>query len=316
MNLKNEAANDVRALVEPERQDIERRLQGLSQVPKDAVLNKVNDLTQRINTLRQLITDMMAALSPTDARICLEGVKTLSDQLAVLRVQLVPKPKFRFKSRAMLTNNRSGSNNSMTTGTAVPASSPSLLAVATAIAEDDSLMEVDSSPLSSLTFDNHTDTQLSIESLFSSSTLLGQQPQQRGQPLSPRNINLSNMTNCTVNLTHKIPLPVNNVRLKNLKRCLVVIPLIPGHVFVQDCVGSTLIGACHQLQLHNSKDMDLYIESVEESVIDDDCSELKFGSYPRDDIQNATELQRLFDGLENRLTRQPFKQEAIAGQAE
>lgn len=158
-------------------------------------------------------------------------MKSLADQLNLLRAQLVPKPKFRFRSRAMLTSGASSSTRSS------DSSSPSLLAIADA----DSSMVVDD-PRTPLIFNGQTGAHLSIDSYLSTSEI--------SPPSSPlrsvRDINLTQLTECTINLIPR-SISLGNVYVKNLKRCLIVVPPITGNILLHDCVGSTLIGACHQV---------------------------------------------------------------------
>lgn len=167
----------------------------------------------------------------------IQEVKCLADQLNLLRAQLVPKPKFRFKSRAMLTNYASSSTPS--SSDTADSGSPSLLGIAVA----DSSMVVDD-PSPPLIFIGQTGVHLSID------THLAPSPMDVSPPSSPsrfvRDIHLTQLTECTVNLIPR-SISLGNVYVKNLKRCLIVVPPIAGNILLHDCVGSTLIGACHQV---------------------------------------------------------------------
>ncbi|GJJ74706.1 hypothetical protein EMPS_07064 [Entomortierella parvispora] len=229
--------NDLQSSIAPERRDIERCLEGLSRVPKDKVLDRVNELNQRINGLQNLVKEQIPTQPSSIIRVCTLEVRALADQLNVLRAQLVPKPKFRFKARAMLTSNASSSANP-SSNTTEP-DSPSNLTVA----KTDSSMAVDDTS-SRLVFNGQTDTHLSID-LYPTPS-----PMDISPPSSPlrsvRDVHLTHLTGCTVNL---IPgsISLGNIYVKNLKRCLVVVPPITGNILLHGCVGSTLFGACHEV---------------------------------------------------------------------
>jgi hypothetical protein len=61
----------------------------------------------------------------------------------------------------------------------------------------------------------------------------------------PKDVALTNLTDCTINLVHTLPLGA--IHIKNLKRCVLVIPPVSGSILLHDCEGCTLIGACHQV---------------------------------------------------------------------
>lgn len=63
----------------------------------------------------------------------------------------------------------------------------------------------------------------------------------------PKDVALTNLTDCTINLVHTLPLGA--IHIKNLKRCVLVIPPVSGSILLHDCEGCTLIGACHQVRL-------------------------------------------------------------------
>lgn len=143
----------------------------------------------------------------------------MSERLAQLRVKLVPKAKFSFKSR------KTAGATPSPTSTPRSAASPKPTV---------STPTIDQSQF--LKFEDRTGEHLFIGSLSVSET----------EPGAAKDVALTNLTDCTINLVHDIPLSA--IHVKNLKRCTLVFPPISGSILLHDCEGCTLIGACHQVR--------------------------------------------------------------------
>ncbi|KAF8966712.1 hypothetical protein BGZ46_000326 [Entomortierella lignicola] len=260
-----EASKDFRTTFDLEKQDIERELAGLDKVPKPELQPKIDDLVQRIHALEKTVTEKISILPPYDARMCLESIKSMSEQLSQLRVKLIPKAKFSFKSRKT-----AGSATPSPASTPKPAASPSP-SPATITSVDQSLF---------MKFEDRVGEHLFIGSL----------PRPEGAGEIAKDVALTNLTDCTVNLVHDIPLGA--IHIKNLKRCTLVIPPVSGSILLHDCEGCTLIGACHQSRMHTSSNMDIYLHVTSEPIIED-CTEMRFAPYGQ--IFPAEKLDRLFE---------------------
>ncbi|KAF9360930.1 hypothetical protein BGX34_007408 [Mortierella sp. NVP85] len=116
--------------------------------------------------------------------------------------------------------------------------------------------------------------------------------QQQQQTVEPKDVALTNLTDCTINLVHHA-IPLGAIHIKNLKRCTLVIPPVSGSILLHDCEGCTLIGACHQSRMHTSTNMDIYLHVTSEPIIED-CTDMRFAPYPYNDILPTDQLGQLF----------------------
>ncbi|KAF9538788.1 hypothetical protein EC957_006210 [Mortierella hygrophila] len=244
----SEASKDFRATFDPEKQSIEVALAGLDKVPKDELQANIDSIVQRINALEKT------------------AIKSMSEKLAQLRVRLVPKAKFSFKSRK-------------TAGTTPPPAST--LKPAASPKPTGSTPTIDQSQF--LKFEDRTGEHLFIGSLSVSET----------ESRTAKDVALTNLTDCTINLVHDIPLSA--IHVKNLKRCTLVFPPVSGSILLHDCEGCTLIGACHQSRMHTSTNMNIYIHVTSEPIIED-CTDMRFAPYGQ--ILPSDELDRLFEAAQ------------------
>lgn len=186
-----------------------------------------------------------------------QAVKAASERLSVLRGRLVPRPKFSFKSRK----------------TVATATSPSALQVSNAATSASVTQStVDTSLF--MTFKNRTGEYLFIGDLQVPNSVaqhdatgpspsammvdtetiyLGGVQVNNNTTASvpaavekPKDVALTNLTDCTINLVHTSPLGA--IHIKNLKRCVLVMPPVSGSMLLHDCEGCTIIGACHQVK--------------------------------------------------------------------
>ncbi|KAF8943755.1 hypothetical protein BGZ47_005079 [Haplosporangium gracile] len=259
----SEASKDFRAAFEPEKQSIEEALAGLDKVPKDELQANIDSIVQRINALEKTVTAKISILPAFDARMCMDAIKSMSERLAQLRVKLVPKAKFSFKSRKT-----TGATPSPTS-IPKPAASPKP-AVSTPTIDQSQFLK----------FEDRTGEHLFIGSLSVSETGSG----------AAKDVALTNLTDCTINLVHDIPLGA--IHVKNLKRCTLVFPPVSGSILLHDCEGCTLVGACHQSRMHTSTNMNIYIHVTSEPIIEG-CTDMRFAPYGQ--ILPSKELNRLFE---------------------
>ncbi|KAF9544402.1 hypothetical protein EC957_012106 [Mortierella hygrophila] len=293
---------NFRASFDPMRVEVERDLDNLPNVPKTQIQAAVDNLVQRIQLLEKAVTDNITILPPYDARVCLEAVKAASERLSVLRGKLVPRPKFSFKSRKMVAT--------ATSPSALQVSNAATPAIATQSTVDTSLF---------MTFENQTGEYLFIGDLQvpnavaqhdasgpSPSTMMvdtetiylgGVQVNDNttasgpAEAEKPKDVALTNLTDCTINLVHTLPLGA--IHIKNLKRCVLVIPPVSGSILLHDCEGCTLIGACHQSRMHTSTNMDIYLHVTSEPIIED-CTDMRFAPYPYQEVLPTDQLLTLF----------------------
>ncbi|KAG0270054.1 hypothetical protein BGZ95_001812 [Linnemannia exigua] len=246
----SEASRDFRATFDPEKQSIEEALGRLDKVPKDELQTNIDSIVQRIHALEKT------------------AIKAMSEKLAQLRVKLVPKTKFSFKSR------KTAGATPSPTSTPRPIASPKHIASTPTI--DQSLF---------LKFEDRTGEHLFIGSLSL--------PLSGAGAGAAKDVALTNLTDCTINLVHDIPLGA--IHVKNLKRCTLVFPPVSGSILLHDCEGCTVVGACHQSRMHTSTNMNIYIHVTSEPIIED-CTDMRFAPYGQ--ILPVEELDRLFEAAQ------------------
>ena len=85
---------------------------------------------------------------------------------------------------------------------------------------------------------------------------------------------IKDCSNCTISVAHII----GNVRLENLKKCIVLLGPICTSCYLENCVDCLFFIACHQLRIHNSHNSNLYVRVNSHPIIED-CSSLGFAYY-------------------------------------
>ncbi|KAG0303774.1 hypothetical protein BGZ98_006302 [Dissophora globulifera] len=265
----SEISRDFRASFDPAKQKIELELAELDNLPASQI---------------RAATDVLA-------------VKTLSEKLSQQRAKLIPKPKFTFKSRKALAT--SASSGSPSSSSALAVSSTKNNASAADASVDQSLF---------MKFENRTGEHLFIGTLLvslplpaSDSPMAMEQdiylggvpvPSAAAAKATAKDVALTNLTDCTVNLVHEI-IPLGAIHIKSLKRCVLVIPPVAGSILLHDCEGCVIVGACHQSRMHTSTDMDIYLHVTSDPIIED-CTDMRFAPYPYHDLLPAEYLHRLF----------------------
>ncbi|KAF9136247.1 hypothetical protein BGW39_003692 [Mortierella sp. 14UC] len=296
---------NFRATFDPKRVEIERELAELPNVPKTQIQPAVDSLVQRIQLLEKSVTDNITILPPFDTRICLEAVKAASEKLSVLRGQLIPRPKFSFKSRKMVANPGSPSSLQVASATATTTSAAAVSTIDTSLFmtfEDRTGEYLFIGDLQVPTTTTATNTQTDTSSGPSAMAVDGEpiylggvQVDIPAAPIAavekPKDVALTNLTDCTINLVHTLPLGA--IHIKNLKRCVLVIPPVSGSILLHDCEGCTLIGACHQSRMHTSTNMDIYLHVTSEPIIED-CTDMRFAPYPYQEVLPTDQLLTLF----------------------
>ncbi|KAG0210574.1 hypothetical protein BGX28_009210 [Mortierella sp. GBA30] len=291
----SEASMDFRATFDPERQSIEFHLSNLDKLSKDKVQEKIDTLIQRIHALEKSITDKISILPPFETRVCLEAVKSLSEQLNLLRVKLIPRTKFTFKSRK-------------TVATLAVANAPCPRSTGSVTTPSKIPEDVDQSLF--MKFENRTGEHLFIGSLQVPSSdyslptpmedvvYLGGVPVDgskilHSQVREAKDVALTDLTDCTVNLVHD-SIPLGAIHIKTLRRCTLIIPPVSGSILLHDCQDCIIVGACHQSRMHTSSNLDIYLHVTSEPIIED-CTYLRFAPYPYHEVLPAEEqLHRLF----------------------
>ncbi|KAF9583901.1 hypothetical protein BGW38_008168 [Lunasporangiospora selenospora] len=186
-----EVSKDFRTTFDAEKQSIEQAITGLDQVAKAGLQKEVDSILQRTHALEKSVTEMISILPPYDARMCIEAIKSLSEQLNQSRTKLIPKQKFSFKSRKA-TGSPTPSSSSNTSSSAkvsesAPPSTVSTLANSEAIENQSKHLF--------MKFENRTNEHLFIGDLSVSL------PMSEETRLAPKDVALTNLTGCTIDLS-------------------------------------------------------------------------------------------------------------------
>ncbi|KAG0061682.1 hypothetical protein BGZ89_011254 [Linnemannia elongata] len=257
----SEASKDFRATFDPEKHSIEEALAGLDKVPKDELQANIDSIVQRINALEKTVTAKISILPAFDARMCMEA----SNQVYVGETGSIT-GETRPKGKVLVQVEENCRSHTIT----------NQHTQVRRFTKTDNQSQF-------LKFEDRTGEHLFIGSLSVSET----------EPGAAKDVALTNLTDCTINLVHDIPLSA--IHVKNLKRCTLVFPPISGSILLHDCEGCTLIGACHQSRMHTSTNMNIYIHVTSEPIIED-CTDMRFAPYGK--ILPSQELDRLFEAAQ------------------
>ncbi|ODQ79451.1 hypothetical protein BABINDRAFT_26651, partial [Babjeviella inositovora NRRL Y-12698] len=83
------------------------------------------------------------------------------------------------------------------------------------------------------------------------------------------------------------PGPVGSIHVKNVTQAIVSL-VSDGPVFIHDFTDAILIVKCHQLRVHNTKNVKLFMDVGSKRAIIEQCSALTVGLYPGS--QNMVEI--------------------------
>jgi len=96
----------------------------------------------------------------------------------------------------------------------------------------------------------------------------------KSKDVNLKDVNMSNLTNCTVHL-YGSP---STVHLNNISRCKLYLGPVQTSIFMDKCVDSEFHIACQQLRAHNSTNCRIYIHVTSRSIIED-CTGMQFAPY-------------------------------------
>ena len=93
---------------------------------------------------------------------------------------------------------------------------------------------------------------------------------------------ITSLRHCVVDMS--IPTangkPHTNLTIKNVKDSLLVCGQISGPAHIMDVRNSVIVVSCQQFRMHNCKNVDVYLSSSSNPIIED-CSNIRFGRIPK-----------------------------------
>nr|XP_054759817.1 tubulin-specific chaperone C-like [Lytechinus pictus] len=218
-----------------ERSSIEERLATANNVGKPKLRDFFDDITEAAEKLLKYMTDMTQFLPPYDIQSAQQSLAKLFESINERRDELLPKKKFAFKVRKRGDGQASKQQKIGLDDVDASKSSPIITVNAAG-------------------FSNRTSESLSLPA----------------EEIHQKDVSLSNLSSCTI----KLPGSPSALHISNLSDCKVFCGPIPGSVFADKCIDSTLILACQQLRVHNSRDTQFYLHVTSRAIIEDTTSVL------------------------------------------
>ncbi|KAG7442799.1 TBCC-domain-containing protein [Guyanagaster necrorhizus] len=97
--------------------------------------------------------------------------------------------------------------------------------------------------------------------------------------LSARDVMLSDLANCVVNLISPSELTISVVHAQNLRNVVLLLPMIQSSIMLHDLDNCVVVVGCHQFRMHTSRTVDVYLSIPSHPVIEN-CSGIRFAGYP------------------------------------
>ncbi|KAK0469149.1 tubulin binding cofactor C-domain-containing protein [Desarmillaria tabescens] len=97
--------------------------------------------------------------------------------------------------------------------------------------------------------------------------------------VSARDVTLSDLVNCVVNLISPTKLTISAVHAQNLRNVVILLPMIQSSIMLHDLDNCVVVVGCHQFRMHTSRTVDIYLSIPSHPVIEN-CSDIRFAGYP------------------------------------
>eukprot|EP00698_Gefionella_okellyi_P019128 TRINITY_DN5824_c0_g1_i3.p1 TRINITY_DN5824_c0_g1~~TRINITY_DN5824_c0_g1_i3.p1 ORF type:complete len:298 (+),score=65.57 TRINITY_DN5824_c0_g1_i3:58-951(+) len=232
-------------------QEIKEGLDLLDQIDSASLPPKFADLDTKLTGLSEFFSRLAASLPKYDQRQCQETITRLSGDIKARKAALLPKKGLKFSS---LRKRNADSDKSGTTAADADAERAALLAAATATAA-----EITSAAASD---------RENIDGLRNLS-----EPQLYDD-LAGKTVTITNCDGVTI----RIAVPVQTVFIRAVRNCTLLIGPASGSAHIQDCENVTLCVACHQLRIHQSRNISVYLHVQSDAAIQD-CAQLRVAPY-------------------------------------
>ncbi|KAK0484744.1 TBCC-domain-containing protein [Armillaria novae-zelandiae] len=94
-----------------------------------------------------------------------------------------------------------------------------------------------------------------------------------------RDVTLSDLANCVINLIAPSKLTISAVHAQNLRNVILLLPTIQSSIMLHDLDNCVVVVGCHQFRMHTSRSVDVYLSIPSHPVIEN-CSGIRFAGYP------------------------------------
>ncbi|EIN14501.1 TBCC-domain-containing protein [Punctularia strigosozonata HHB-11173 SS5] len=203
-----------------------------------------------------------------------QQLRSLEQSAERLRTTTVPKSKFAFRRAAPPAPSGpppSGSTR-RTSGQPAMSTSSAPSSQATTMSDTSASSASASRPATDLTLRGQTHSYLDLSWTPSAGR-------------SELSVAIADLDHCVVNLlpstssSRRAPTQFSAVHILNVTNSLVLLPPLSGSIMVHDARRSTIVAGCHQLRIHTSSKVDVYL-SISSNPIIEHSSQIRFTSYP------------------------------------
>ncbi|KAF8916661.1 tubulin binding cofactor C-domain-containing protein [Mucidula mucida] len=105
-------------------------------------------------------------------------------------------------------------------------------------------------------------------------------------PTTAKDLTISDLTNCVVNLLDHTS--ISAVHVRNVRNTVILLPLIQSTIMMHDMENCIITVGCHQFRMHTSHDVDVYL-AISSNPIIEHCSKIRFSGYPAT-LYNASQV--------------------------
>ncbi|PBK66376.1 TBCC-domain-containing protein [Armillaria solidipes] len=201
----------------------------------------VAELSAQFTKLTKDLADAVGSLPAYDQKGYENQLKSIEAELEGLRKASKPVSRFSFKKR-------------QTASRPLPAA---------AVTAEPISQEPSSSQASILNFSSRTNELLTVNL----------------SDVSARDVTLSDLANCVVNLIAPSKLTISAVHAQNLRNVVLLLPMIQSSIMLHDLDNCVVVVGCHQFRMHTSRTVDVYLSIPSHPVIEN-CSGIRFSGYP------------------------------------
>lgn len=204
------------------------------------IASMFDEISQKILNLYKYVSDSLSFLHGYEMRRAQEILKKIRNEVIEKRNVLLPKKKFKFKSRQRITSNKTGK--------------PDTNDVKNTIEELQNVYL----PASAVGFSDRFNETLRMEET----------------ECMEKDLNLSNIVDCTVYIKGY----PSAMRINKVINSKIFCGPVCRSIFITDCFDSTFQLACQQLRIHTTGNTKFYIHVTSKAIIED-CEDLGFSTY-------------------------------------
>lgn len=202
-------------------------------------------ISASLDKLQKYFNDNSSTIPLYEVRKAQESMAKLSKTYQERRDQVFPKKKFGFRSKQNMTNLET--------------------ALVDTIAKSDSAKSVESTSVA----DTISKCSCTIKDVKGEKNLVKLESEIKQQDVA-----LVNIQDSVIQLRCNPSV----VYLSNIRSSVILIGPVTGSAFISNCHDSKIVIACHQLRIHDSQQVDFYINVASRAIIEN-CNELHFAPY-------------------------------------